>query len=501
MIMIDRRLKKRIAFMLSLVLFVSIFSSCTTIKERTSDTVYVFEEEEAMETTIISGRSLRPALYFVQRGSNRLVAELRSIIVEDDESPVKNIVRQLITGPSDDALMGVAPEGVFVDRVEVSEDVANVYLISEYEIASRDKFLLKLALANTLADYLDIKYVNVFFNGLSDGFEGYPHPLQGTATGVWTDVYEGTLGRHIAASQENVGDSQSIGITIDTPLYFLDASGEYLLPEASEISYTQETYLERIIQALADGPRNTYVHQASVTSELAVNSYKFETIDNQEYLTIDFSVSPALSIYQTEADEVKAYASIVYTLTSFFPDLACINVLIAGVPVTTIGDGMDVSDGITREDVSGSLAGGITLYFGIKDTTLLMEVNRMVNEAQVWSANVRLYELIKGPQTGEGDDAWPCFPAGISEADILGTNVRQSTIEVNLSRNFKLRCEDMSANEEMLMVFAMVNTLTDMQGISTVQFFVEGEKTEALAGHLYFADLFIKNPGLEQVDY
>ncbi|MBT5421366.1 MAG: GerMN domain-containing protein [Candidatus Cloacimonetes bacterium] len=125
----------------------------------------------------------------------------------------------------------------------------------------------------------------------------------------------------------------------------------------------------------------------------------------------------------------------------------------------------------------------------------------MVSQEIVWSANIRLSELIKGPKTSEGDEAWPCFPSGITSDDVLDTNVYKSTLEVNLSKNFKDRCMNLSSDEEMLLIFAIVNTLTDMQGINSVQFLIEGKKSEELAGNLYFKDIFIKNPGFVQVDF
>ncbi len=498
----DGYLNRFIAAICILALLAVPAASCTAIHERTPDKIYIFNEESTEDGTLPSGRILKPALYFIQKGSNKMVAELRTIIVRDDESPVKSIVKELLAGPTDETLLAVAQSGITVDHVEVSADIANVYLLSHTEMTSKDKFILKLALANTLVDFLDIKYVNVFYNGLSDGFESYPQPLQQKSTGIWTDVYDEILGRNIASAQGPEGDAQAIGITIATPLYFLDASGEYLLPEVREITYTEGLYLEKIITALANGPRNTYLNQPSVAQEMSIlNGYTFIQTDNGHCLTLDLSVSPVRSKYETSQEELKSYASLVYTLTSFFPHLDCVKITIDGVPVTTIGGGIDVSEGIRRSDVSGYLAGGINLYFRIKDTNLLMGVERMVNQEQVWSANIRLYELMNGPQANDGDDAWPCFPSDITEKDIIWTKVYQSTLEVNLSRNFKEQCKGMSANEEMLLVFAMVNTLTDMRGINNVQFLVDGEKTESLAGNLYFKDLFIKNPGLEQVDF
>jgi len=188
-------------------------------------------------------------------------------------------------------------------------------------------------------------------------------------------------------------------------------------------------------------------------------------------------------------------------LTSFYPNLDKVIINIGELRVASIGEGFEISEGIRRSDVNGYLAGGINLYFRVKDSKLLSKVNRMVSQEMVWSASIRLSELMIGPKASEGEETWPCFPSGINSEDILDTRIYKSTLEVDLSHNFMEKCKDLSSEEEMLLIFAMVNTLTDMQGINSVQFLVEGEKTEELAGHLYFGDIFIKNPGLIQTDF
>lgn len=498
------KLKQVLKPMIWLLLCAFMLTSCAVITERKVENEYDMTVEQTDQVQSHEGRVLRAALYFMQKGTNKLVAELRTIVVEADESPVKSIINQLIYGPIDDTLEPVVSKYLLVEKVEVSADVANVYFITQQNLTSTEKFILKLALANTLTDYLSIKYVNVFFNGVSDGFEDYPHPLQKKSSGLWTDAYDEVLSKHIASAKDEADDSMSLGIAIEVPLYFFDASGEYLLPETRNIVFSEEKYLETILQELARGPRNSYVYKPSVAQNLALSQEtppQWEYVDNSNTLSIDLNTSPALSGFEKPKDEYKSYAALIYTLTSFFPNLKTVKISISGEPVLHIDYGVEALDGITRESVSGNLADGVDLYFRIRDAKLLFKVNRMVSQDQVWSANVRLYELMKGPKVSEGEAAWPVFPAGITAQDILHTSIYKSTLVVNLSDNFKIKCQKLSADEEMLLVFAMVNTLTGMQGINSVQFLVEGKKTERLAGHLYFSDIFISNTGIVQIDF
>lgn len=482
----------------ALLLVALMLGSCMSISERHVEAPYAITLEQDDMPLAGEGRVLRPALYFMQKGTGKLVAELRSITVAMDEAPAKSIVRQLLYGPKDDKLEPVAPSTVTVDKVEISLGVANVYLLSPEKLSTSESFILKLSLANTLSDYFPVKYVNLFYNGLSDGFGEYPHPLQAKTTVVWTEEYDDILGNHIASVTDGEAENESVGIVLDTPLYFLDEGGEYLLPEVRQVTYSDNNYLATLISELVKGPRNSFVYQASVAKDLVLSDTEpvWEYAEDGTTLWLDFDTSPMI-----EVDTYKSYLALVYTLTSFFPNLDRVYFSVAGETVDLNGEGYDFSDGMTREEAMGHLAGGIDLYFRQMGESLLVKVNRMVNEDQVWSASGRLYELMKGPKYSESQTAVGVFPAGITEDDILGTSISQTTLVVNLSENFKRQCHSLTATQEMLLVFSMVNTLTGMNGVNSVQFLVEGEKTETLAGHLYFGDIFISNPGIELTDY
>ena len=88
------------------------------------------------------------------------------------------------------------------------------------------------------------------------------------------------------------------------------------------------------------------------------------------------------------------------------------------------------------------------------------------------------------------------MPSGVSQDDILSVSTYEDTLFVDVSSNFKDACVGMSAKNEMLLVYSIVNTLTAMDGIIKVQFLVEGEQTDTLAGTICISDPFLKNYGI-----
>ena len=119
-----------------------------------------------------------------------------------------------------------------------------------------------------------------------------------------------------------------------------------------------------------------------------------------------------------------------------------------------------------------------------------------MEQGKTWSARARVLEMLKGPLQGDGDNVWPVMPPGVTEQDVLSVDVYADTAYVNLSQHFKDACATMSAKTEMLLVYAIVNTITAMDGVSKVQFLIEGTQTQQLAGTLCLADPFLKNYGI-----
>jgi germination protein M len=151
---------------------------------------------------------------------------------------------------------------------------------------------------------------------------------------------------------------------------------------------------------------------------------------------------------------------------------------------------------MNRSNFLGFIGSSAPLYFEDKNSDLLLEVSRSMEQAKIWNAKERLLELVKGPLEGEDDNAVPIMLQGITDKDILSVDIYGDTAYVNLSQGFKNACVDLTPKSEMLLVYSIVNTITSMDGISKLQFLIEGRQTETLAGNICLSNPFIRNYGI-----
>ncbi|MDQ7790112.1 MAG: GerMN domain-containing protein, partial [Clostridia bacterium] len=87
-----------------------------------------------------------------------------------------------------------------------------------------------------------------------------------------------------------------------------------------------------------------------------------------------------------------------------------------------------------------------------------------------------LRELVKGPAEADHGRAVP------EEAKVISVNVVEGVAYVNFSKELRTKHWGGSTGETMT-IYAIVNSLTELDGIEKVQFLLEGEKMDTLAGH------------------
>jgi len=448
------------------------------------------------------GRILKPALYFLN-AENRLVAEMRSVAVKQGHNPAEVAVRELLRGPEGQDLNPVAPDGVTLDSVQTAENVANVYLSgTPGNMAQYDIFVLKYAITNTITDLMAIGYVNVYFGGMETDLESHPYGTIEKFTGDILEAYNEKRLHYVAEIPETLdpdGAEQPEELretteTFETTLYFISAGGNYILPEVRKVTYENGDYLTGLIAELKKGPKDTGAMQSCVPGDIEFLSEPVfaSDADGTSRVRLNFSKRPTLFPYEDIENETLSYAAVVYSLTGFIPGLLSVDIHVAGTPVSA-----DVfPDGMKRSDFMELMGGSIDIYFPLSDSSMLLKVTRSVEQQDVWDARVRLAELIKGPTADENPSAWPAIPAGITADDISDVYLNQDTLNLNLSRNFADRCRDLSPDGEMSLVYAITNTLVEMDGVKKVQFLIEGKRAETLAGSLYIYNPFLRNPGL-----
>lgn len=465
------------------------------------------------------GSTKKAAVYFLNSDSLTLTADLRLLNVQQDINPAEAAVKALLQGPSNDSLTSVAPDGMTLDFIEFSNGVANVYLRYDgLPMPGDGKYIMEMAIANTIVDLLGATAVNVFYNGLRDGFQGHPSAPLKKQTGRVDEAYKSAKARYLPAETAEAEPNAPSPTPppeetepveegprpadISTVLYFVSASGDYILPEVRTVTYmtapsgdNTAAYVSAIIDELKKGPKNTGTMNSPVPSGASLESEPavVDNGDGTRNVALHFDSLPSGSVYTGSGGMLLSYAAIVYSITGFVPGVSEVSLYADGAPVTvSAGSG----DGARRSDFFGYIGSSAPLYFQYANSGLLLEVSRSMEQGKIWSALARVRALMRGPQTGDGANVTTVQYTGMTEDGILSVNVAGDTAYVNLSDDFKQACDGLSAKNEMLLVYAIVNTVTAMDGISKVQFLVESEQTATLAGHLCISDPFVRNYGI-----
>lgn len=116
-----------------------------------------------------------------------------------------------------------------------------------------------------------------------------------------------------------------------------------------------------------------------------------------------------------------------------------------------------------------------TLYFADRQVTRVSPEKRVLSAGITTEAIV--LELIKGPQNA---DLLPTIPQGTR---LLSVEVEDGVAFVNFSRGVKGNYTGGSAAELML-VYSVVASLTELPSIVEVQFLVEGATEASIWGHM-----------------
>ena len=80
--------------------------------------------------------------------------------------------------------------------------------------------------------------------------------------------------------------------------------------------------------------------------------------------------------------------------------------------------------------------------------------------------------------------------------DLLGVKVSDGIAQINLSASFYRACQSLGERDEHNLVYAMVNTLCELEEIRAVRFYVEGQAADTLGRSIYLKSPLLPNPGI-----
>ena len=118
----------------------------------------------------------------------------------------------------------------------------------------------------------------------------------------------------------------------------------------------------------------------------------------------------------------------------------------------------------------------VNLYFSDSQAMYLVPEKRKIPQTPSLARQV-VVELIKGP---ENSDLYPTIPEGTQINEVY---IADDIVYIDLSEEI-FKNHPGGSSGELMTVYSVVNTLTEIPPIRGVQILVEGNETKSLAGHI-----------------
>lgn len=252
-------------------------------------------------------------------------------------------------------------------------------------------------------------------------------------------------------------------------LYFLNEEGTSIVAETREIKYRDESSLpQAVTEQLMKGPENNK-YSRIMNKNTRLIGIEADENDNvvinftSEYLTGD----PTHDIQTTYA-VVKSLSTI--------KSVNSVKVIVEGKDIQT-ADGGTVGY-LTAEDINLSTdtytteMREITLYFADKSTGKLIMEQRIVKvEDQQPIEQYIISELIRGPL---GNDVGSVLD---KDTTLISVDTEEEICFVNFKTDF-ISENTGKENTEKLAIYSIVNSLTELDTIKSVQFLIDGKKSD-----------------------
>jgi len=432
-------------------------------------------------------------LNFLSNDENHLMTEIRNITVEPGQTDEEAVIQALIDGPTDTRSMrSVLSASIKLVSVEKTGRVINVELSANYTYYSELEMLkVRAALANTLSSLFDVDYINVYVDGMDPGYQGMP---LGAFKATTLDL--SLFCDQIIQEQKKITDDDSYEERRIITYYVPDSGGTLLIADPEEDTIdtvssgetVERNYLRTVLFGLMTGERASLFNGFNLAEEPMV------------MLDQDGKRSALVVLKERPENEILAYGALVYSVTGFVCNISSVTIAVQddsalGYELVTHVDGLGdfVNGEFKRSDFSGYIGDYITLYAPDAADYSLVQYTAAVPQSESGDPERLLKELFSGNSLPDG--AALILPDGVGEQDVLSIKLCGSVAVVDLSQNFLAGCSKLDEREEYLLVYSIVNTLTELSEITSVQFTFEG-MTEQKLNKMDVSGPLLRNPGL-----
>ena len=285
-----------------------------------------------------------------------------------------------------------------------------------------------------------------------------------------------------------------------------ERSGEYLLPETHRLSVSGGDYLGAIISELMRGPDDT-----NDCARLLPSSSQYMREAPEIITSSDGSKIAVISLKGAAGDyfdrngisTALAFGSMTRSICGFVPNVDGALYDIDGIVVNELYDSQGrlmytFADGIMRRSDFDSLVGDTaTLYYPASDCSAVVPVCVAMPRYDVDNPRALLKLLMQQPLSAGLSRATPDI---VTDADTLGVRVENDQVLINLSGAFYQACQGLTSGRARTMVYAIVNTMCQMDGISGVRFYFDGERVESLASTISMRGPLMYNGGIVRAE-
>ena len=267
-------------------------------------------------------------------------------------------------------------------------------------------------------------------------------------------------------------------------IYYLNKDGTSVVPVAYEITgETAEKKIEELLLKLEEAPESLD-YRRTIPENVKLLQY---TLDRKQ-LYLDFG-SEYLNL--DKATEVLVRAAIVHTMTQV-EEVSYIGFQIAGEPLKdTKGNNIGLMNANTFLDNMGSEENAtkivkLNLYYANKSGDKLKPQSSVLEyNANVAVEKVVVEQLIAGPSE-EG-----FFATIPKDTKVMSITTKDGVCYVNLDTAFTSQGYDVLGA---VTIYSIVNSLTEISGINSVQILVNGETSINYKDNISLETIFQRNP-------
>lgn len=255
-----------------------------------------------------------------------------------------------------------------------------------------------------------------------------------------------------------IDDKEESPSVMNTALYYFNGDKTTIVETTREIEYQdRDDLFKKTAQELLKGPAGKR-YNPIMNKGIKINTLSYADRE----IRIDFSEE-----YKEES--ILTTYAVVKTMAQF-QDVERVLVTAGGMNVVP-GDGYLKGEEINLES-DDDCSTGMNLYYANKDKNKLVREYRKINIDDTQPVERYIVgELIKGPKNESNQGLLS------AETGVISVETTDGTCYVNFKQDF-ISKNTSSPDIEALIVYSLVNSLTEREHIKNVQFLIEGKKTE-----------------------